>query len=145
MRRSVVAISIALAIGRLASGQTPFYHQGFDRFHPPDSAIPNEQVDPASGTLTVVATDLVLPGNAGFTLAIQRVYNSAIFPNYTSGSTDVEERSWAGVGWKLHFGRIVHADSQSAGQMEVEMGDAPSALSLAQQPEHLDHDRFLAL
>src|SRR5437879_5375627 len=40
-----------------------------------------------------------------------------------SNSTALEERSWAGVGWRLHFGRILHADSQSAGQIQIEMGD----------------------
>src|SRR6185312_7350014 len=94
-----------------ALAQSPFQHQGLDTLHPPDSALPNEQVDPASGTLTVVATDLVLPGNAGFNLAITRVYNSSVYPDYSSGSTAYEEDSWTGIGWKLHFGRILHADS----------------------------------
>ncbi|HYT69105.1 MAG TPA: DUF6531 domain-containing protein, partial [Vicinamibacterales bacterium] len=80
-------------------------------------------MDPASGTLTVVGTDLVLPGNAGFNLAIQRVYNSSVYPDYDTGSTELEEDSWAGIGWKLHFGRILHADSTIAGQMQIEMGD----------------------
>lgn len=96
MRCTLLLFAIALAAALPAAAQTPFFHQGLDPLHPPDSAIPNEQVDPASGTLTIVATDLVLPGNAGFNLAIQRVYNSSIFPNYDSGNTDVEERSWAG-------------------------------------------------
>lgn len=123
MRCTVVALLMSCAIPAIGTAQTPFFHQGLDRLHPPDSVLPNEQVDPASGSLTVISTDLVLPGNAGFNLTIQRVYNSAIFPNYASGSTDVEERSWAGVGWKLHFGRILHADSEASGQMSVEMGD----------------------
>src|SRR4029078_11718512 len=82
-------------------GQTPFSHQGFDALHPPDSAIPNEQVDPASGTLSVSATDLVLPGNAGFNLAITRVYNSSVYPNYDSGSTAYEENWWARIGREM--------------------------------------------
>src|SRR5262245_16604708 len=119
-----LAVVCALIVSAPAAAQTPFNHSGFDRLHPPDSAFPNEQVDPASGTLTVVATDLVLPGNAGFTLAITRVYNSSIFPDYNQGaSTAIEEDSWAGIGWKLHFGRILHADSSAAGQMQIEMGD----------------------
>lgn len=113
----------ALALCASAHAQTPFQHQGLDLLHPPDSALPNEQVDPASGTLTVVATDLVLPGNAGFNLAITRVYNSSIYPNYNAGDLTLEERSWAGAGWRLHFGRILHTDTLVAGQLQVEMGD----------------------
>jgi len=119
----VTCVFILLVVG-LASAQTPFKHQGLDLLHPPSSAIPTEQVDPASGTLTVVGTDLVLPGNAGFDLVIQRVYNSSVYPNYASGGdTTIEEDSWAGAGWKLHFGRIIHSDSLSGGVMQVEMGD----------------------
>jgi hypothetical protein len=62
------------------------------------SVLPNEQVDPASGNLTVVATDLVLPGNAGLDIRVTRVYNSAVYPDYTNGSTQIEEDSWAGIG-----------------------------------------------
>ena len=109
--RVVSCLLLALLAAAPGSAQTPFKHQGLDLLHPPDSALPNEQVDPASGTLTVVATDLVLPGNAGFNLAVQRVYNSAVYPDYDSGSTAYEEDSWAGIGWKLHFGRILHSDS----------------------------------
>lgn len=124
-RRQYIWCTLLVALLGISSahGQTPFFHQGLDTLHPPDSALPNEQVDPASGTLTVVATDLVLPGNAGFNLAVTRVYNSSVYPDYNLGSTELEEDSWAGMGWKLHFGRILHADSQSAGQMQIEMGD----------------------
>src|SRR5580765_2410736 len=93
LRRTFVSVSAAILLvagprGAVSAyAQGPFKHQGLDILHPPDSALPNEQVDPASGTLTVVATDLVLPGNAGFNLAVQRVYNSSVYPDYDSGST----------------------------------------------------------
>ena len=136
----VTCVFILLVVG-LASAQTPFKHQGLDLLHPPSSAIPTEQVDPASGTLTVVGTDLVLPGNAGFDLVIQRVYNSSVYPNYASGGdTTIEEDSWAGAGWKLHFGRIIHSDSLSGGVMarKHERGDMnsilkPTSLTLARE------------
>jgi YD repeat-containing protein len=123
VRAGVLGIAAATLGGR-AVAQTPFSHAGFDTRHPPSSSIPIEHVDPASGTLTVAQTDLLLPGNAGFDLVIQRVYSSAVYPNYAAGGDQsLEEDSWAGVGWRLHFGRILHADSQSAGQIAVEMGD----------------------
>jgi YD repeat-containing protein len=122
--RTAFLITAFISGSATALAQTPFSHEGFDGVHPPSSSIPTEQVDPASGTLSVVETDLALPGNAGFDLVIQRVYNSAVYPNYaTGGDQSLEEDSWAGIGWRLHFGRILHADSQSAGQIAVEMGD----------------------
>jgi YD repeat-containing protein len=117
-------LSVVGAAAGAASGQTPFAHQGIDGQHPPSSVLPNEQVDPASGTLAVVATDLVLPGNAGFNLSVTRVYNSTVYPNYSSGgSTAFDEDSWAGIGWKLHFGRVINPDATASGATQIEMGD----------------------
>jgi YD repeat-containing protein len=106
-----------MSIPQAAAAQTPFSHTGVDGLHPGSSVLPNEQVDPASGNLTVVATDLVLPGNAGLNIQITRVYNSAVYPDYTNGSTQIEEDSWAGIGWRLHFGRVLNNESV------IEMGD----------------------
>ncbi len=127
--RRVAGMTLALTFtvfcfrAALASGQTPFTHRGLDGQHAGSSVLPNEQVDAASGALTVVATDLVLPGNAGFNLSITRVYNSNLYPNYGSGNTTVDEDSWAGIGWKLHFGRIINPDSTVGGETQIEMGD----------------------
>ena len=107
MRRPVLAIITvlgALLVGERAIARSPFKHQGLDLLRPPDSALPNEQVDPASGTLTVVATDLVLPGNAGLSLAVQRVYNSAVFPDYDTGSTAMRRIRGRGLGGSCIFG-----------------------------------------
>src|SRR5688500_1001031 len=106
-----------------ATAQTPFSHSGADGLHPGSSVLPNEQVDPASGNLTVVATDLVLPGHAGLDVRVTRVYNSAVYPNYTNGSTTLEEDSWAGIGWRLHFGRVLHPTATGGGETSIEMGD----------------------
>jgi Domain of unknown function (DUF6531) len=38
-----------------------------------------EDVQPFTGNLNLVHTDLVLPGNGGFDLKVQRVYNSRIW------------------------------------------------------------------
>lgn len=106
-----------------AAAQTPFNHRGIDTLHPGSSVLPNEQVDPASGALSIVATDLVLRGNAGLDLSVTRVYNSNVYPNYSGGNTTIEEDSWAGIGWKLHFGRIINPDSTVGGETQIEMGD----------------------
>ena len=99
-RVAALHVLVCLAAGaRWSQAQTPFAHQGLYSQHPSSSVLPNEQVDPASGALAVVATDLVLPGNAGLNLVVSRVYNSAVYPDYDDGgSTALEEDSWAGIG-----------------------------------------------
>jgi len=45
------------------------------------STAPNESIDPFSGALSLVHTDLVLPGNGGLDIVVQRSYspNNAYF------------------------------------------------------------------
>lgn len=44
--------------------------------------------------------------------------------SYTSGSsTALEEDSWAGIGWRLHFGRVLKPNSLTPGETQIEMGD----------------------
>ncbi len=72
---------------------------------------PLEHVDPATGSLILTFTDLVLPGNAGFDLRIQRTYNSKVYRNWEALGNTLNEDSWAGVGWTLHLGRILQPGS----------------------------------
>lgn len=97
---------------------------GFPENRTTYSAAPSEHVDPSSGAFIVSQVDLALPGNAGLDLVVQRVYSSSIFPNYNSGgSTAIEEDSWAGIGWTLHFGRVLNPNSTAPGETKIEMGD----------------------
>lgn len=59
----------------------------------------NEHIDPFSGALQHVYTDLVLPGNGGMDIRVHRVYTNLQEEPGTRGVT--------GVGWTMHFGRIV--------------------------------------
>ncbi len=40
------------------------------------SLLPWEHIDTYTGNVVLSFTDLVLPGNAGFNLAIQRIFNT---------------------------------------------------------------------
>jgi hypothetical protein len=62
------------------------------------SVLPWESIDVYSGSLVLTYTDLVLPGNAGFDLAVTRVYNS--------------KRQG---GWRIGPGMIRYADAGSPG------------------------------
>ena len=75
------------------------------------SSAPNEVIDPFSGSLSIVHTDLVLPGNGGLDITVQRSYssNNVYFraPGQLGASlTELNETTPYGVGWSLHFGRI---------------------------------------
>ncbi len=61
----------------------------------------NEQIDPFSGHLSITHTDLVLPGNGGLDIVINRVYNNLQDSNYLGMQTVT------GVGWTMHYGRVV--------------------------------------
>jgi RHS repeat-associated protein len=67
----------------------------------------NEHIDPFTGALQLHYVDVHVPGNGGFDLNIVRSYNSAAV-NETNPST---YRGSLGVGWTLHFGRVLHKSS----------------------------------
>lgn len=112
-------------LSSLAAAQgSPFLQRGFSAAHDTHTVFPYEHVDPLSGNLLLVTTDLTLPGNAGFDLVVQRVYNSKIHPHFEQGdSTTLEERSWVGVGWRLHFGRVINPSSTTPGVTQIELSD----------------------
>ena len=63
-----------------------------------------EFIDPFNGSLQIHAVDLHVPGNGGFDLQVMRSYNTAPIsetnPGIFYGS--------AGVGWSVHFGRVLY-------------------------------------
>lgn len=116
-------LGLAMGEGRAQSPFSPFTQAGFVAGRDLHTVFPFEHVDPASGGLVLVQTDLVLPGNAGFGLVIARTYSSKIHPRYEAGDLTLEERSWVGVGWRLHFGRVIRPDALEPGQTLIETGD----------------------
>jgi hypothetical protein len=89
----------------------PFFSQGHYLSNTPAQGSLYEHVDPFSGYLTLVQTDLVLPGNDGLDVKIMRTYNSAIWGrrDATSGSTSLvawNDESPLGIGWSMHMGIV---------------------------------------
>lgn len=85
----------------------------------------NESIDPFSGTMQQKYTDIVIPGNGGLDIRINRNYTS---PQNDSGSV---ASSAYGVGWTIHFGRIVTSSSNAdklcaQGLFSVSTKDNPS-------------------
>lgn len=69
----------------------------------------NEHIDPFTGALQLHYVDIHLPGNGGFDLNVTRSYNSAsVDPANPSAY-----RSIAGVGWTIHFGRVLKSGNNS--------------------------------
>ena len=97
-----------------------FDPDGFSGHHPMHTGPANEHVDPLTGNANIVTTDLVLRGNAGFNLPITRWYNSQIYYALWYGDHDIED-SWAGIGWQMHFGRVIHLDSIEPGATIVQL------------------------
>lgn len=63
-----------------------------------------EHIDPFNGSLQLHYVDIHLPGDGGFDLSVVRSYNSASFAEANPAAFD----SQAGLGWSIHFGRVMH-------------------------------------
>jgi len=112
--RTFVFLIIAAAFPSLAFAETddPFYGQkGTDAIIEAYSSAPFqdvvETVDPFTGNLNLLHTDVLLPGNGGLDLKIQRSYNSRIRGGRPVSTLVADaEKSLLGLGWSFHFGRV---------------------------------------
>jgi YD repeat-containing protein len=79
----------------------PSYYQeaGISRNRGYENQHANEVIDPFTGKLQWHFTDLFIPGNGGLDIAVQRSYSSL--------NEQLNERSPFGVGWTMHFGRVI--------------------------------------
>ena len=101
-----IATALATCLPPPAMAADPVFDAtGFNAHREYFSELPYEHIDPLTGGLVLTFTDLVLPGNAGFNLKIQRSYSSKIYSDPTTGA--LAEDSWAGIGWTMHLGRII--------------------------------------
>jgi YD repeat-containing protein len=119
---------LALVAGLVGLTPTPtpadqvFDSWGFDQNRDYFSQLPYEHIDPMTGNLLLTFTDLVLPGNAGFDLRIQRTYNSKIYRDYNNSGDTLGADSWAGVGWTLLIARVLNPDPPNKPIIEMPDG-----------------------
>lgn len=87
----------------------PFYTKGVPLDQGPLMHDVFEEVDPFSGNLKIVQTDLELPQNGGLELKLMRTYDSAIWSRRDTsfpGIVAYNEKSPVGIGWKMHMGIV---------------------------------------
>ena len=82
-----------------------FYSEpGLNKGRAYENGLGNEAIDPFSGGLLLQYQDLVLPGNGGLDIVVNRTYRSL------QGAEPIleqrQERRVAGIGWDIHFGRV---------------------------------------
>jgi YD repeat-containing protein len=115
-----IAIGLALA-SPVAAQNNPFSSDGAPSARGTYGSFPFEQVDPLSGNLLMAVTDLSLPGP--IPLTVSRSYNSKFHKDFEHNDQSVGEWSPLGVGWRMHFGRVLHAESTTAGDTVIEGTD----------------------
>ncbi len=101
--------------------EDPFYQQKGSFDIPRERTVSpfqhvEESVDPFTGNLNLLHTDLILPGNGGLDLKIHRSYNSRIWGRKDTsfpGLIASNERSVMSLGWSFHFGRVRNPGSDS--------------------------------
>ncbi len=78
-----------------------------------------EYIDPFSGILNLHHTDLVIPGEGGMDLKIQRSYSNI------HETSQLPPRTPTGLGWTLHFGRVLKSDLYFCSQNPTTVLDNP--------------------
>jgi len=86
----------------------PFYDQRVKLDAPPIDTI-SEHIDPFSGNMQIVQTDLELPGNGGLNLKLIRSYNSLLYSRRDDTlnpyfHVEAKQKSPLGYGWSMHMG-----------------------------------------
>ncbi len=105
----------------------PFYDGGYDDtgFIPNRSYIrftPVEFLNPYSGNLIIINTDISLPGRSGMDLEITRIYNSKqvfspVFGNW------IHYDGAFGMGWDFFFARVIPYGQNYLPEAGIQMSD----------------------
>jgi YD repeat-containing protein len=99
------AYTVAATAASTAPLDPNFDELGRNSYRDGGGYLPFEHIDPFTGNVLLTFVDAVLPGNAGLDLVLARTYNSKVYAEYAT--LTIPEDSWAGVGWRLHLGRVL--------------------------------------
>ncbi|MCH6583140.1 MAG: RHS repeat protein, partial [Proteobacteria bacterium] len=135
--RAAVTVAIVLVVtavfwppasarANVSSAMPDFYAEpGLHPFRDQLADTANEFIDPFSGSLQLSYVDLVVPGNGGLDIKIQRHYTSNIYltrPNLFSSPpipSVLLPRTPTGVGWTIHFGRVIKSTQGQFGACDT--------------------------
>src|SRR5258706_7347333 len=70
----------------------------------------SEKIDPFTGQMQWHFVDLFIPGNGGMDLKVQPSYSAPIVPTFNSPPW---EFTATGLGWTMHFGRVLRSANNS--------------------------------
>jgi hypothetical protein len=108
---------IILCFGPSLSAQSGIFRpHGVIAGHGSYSSVPVESVDLFTGNLTLRYLDIYLPGPNGLDVEVWRVYNSKVLKDRQDGqaaSVQAENKSWVGMGWTMHMGRVYDPDGSN--------------------------------
>ena len=122
--KSLITIFLLLFILTPTAGQAevadPYYDEpGPKAYRYSLSLASFEQIDTFTGGVNHNYEDARIPGNGGLDLVIQRTFSSKRVCNEWSdfsGSTwcsSMGDTSWMGLGWTMHFGRIIDPSGET--------------------------------
>jgi YD repeat-containing protein len=115
---------LVLAAASAFAADPLFDNKGFSPNREFARGLPFEHIDPLTGNLLLTFTDIHLPGNAGFDLNIQRVYNIKIYDAYSNtAAPHVGENDPAGLGWTVGFGKVSNLLTAPLNRPVIEMPD----------------------
>lgn len=102
-----------------------------------------EKIDPFTGKLQIHSVDLFFPGNGGLDIKVQRSYSSVDEFLLDQRDTNLVVPSPIGVGWSMHFGRVMRrfpiglcaSNLSSTNTPVVELPDGSRQLMYLMAPE----------
>jgi YD repeat-containing protein len=115
--------AVIMLASHIASAQIiPDYYSepGLNPFREYVNQNASEYIDPFSGTLHLSYVDLLIPGNGGLDIKVQRSYTSVNFLREFLGL-----RTVTGVGWTMHFGRVLKSNQACEDTNTSGIGDNP--------------------
>jgi YD repeat-containing protein len=96
------------AAGLMANPETPDYYSepGINPHRDYLNQTDTDVIDPFTGKLQLHYVDAFVPGNGGLDIKVQRSYTSL-----DDELPPTNNRSVWGIGWKIHFGRIIRSEA----------------------------------